>query len=79
MAKDSKAPELLQTIELVGGPWCGRAYQTVYQECPYIQIELEDEHGKTWHYRMCEDGMFRLIRHAEVFDSQNARKKKRKR
>lgn len=79
MARDQKAETLMQTIELIGGPWCGRLYQTPYEGCPYIQIELEDEFGKVWHYRMCEDGMFRLLAHADAFDRQHNKKRKRKR
>jgi hypothetical protein len=78
MAKDQKASALLQTIELIGGPWCGRLYQTPYQDCPYIQIELEDEFNRVWHYRMCEDGMFRLLAHADVFDSHKAKRKRKR-
>lgn len=78
MAKDQKASALLQTIELIGGPWCGRLYQTPYQDCPYIQIELEDEFNKVWHYRMCEDGMFRLLAHADAFDSHKAKRKRKR-
>ena len=80
MAKDQKAESKVQTIELIGGPWCGRLYQTPYEGCPYIQIELEDKYRRVWHYRMCEDGMFRLLVHADIFDScYRAKRRKRKR
>ena len=74
MAKKSDAPVLMQTIEIIGGPWCGEAYQTTYREYPCILLELIEDSGKTWCYRMCNDGRFRLMRHAEAFDNWSSRK-----
>jgi len=69
----------MQTIELIGGPRDGDTYTYEYTGNPVFWIDVLGDSGASYLYRMCGDGKFRLEKHADEFDRQVKREKRKKR
>ena len=68
-----------QTIKIIGGPRDGEMYTYEYVGTPLFWVEIEEDYGVNYLYRMCSDGKFRLEKHADEFDRQVKREKRKKR
>lgn len=68
-----------QTIELIGGCRDGEVYAYEYTGNPTFWVEILENSGVVYLYRMCSDGKFRLEKHADEFDAQAKREKRAKR
>lgn len=61
-----------QYVEVIGGPFDGEIYRHQYSppSSPLFFITMTSQpSGNDYEYRMCVDGKFRLLNHADKFDS----------